>query len=84
MKTKRFTTEQIIGILKEADGEMLVKKLCRKYGMSEATLYYRKTIYSGMADSDACRLTIMENDNRHLKKLIGDQAIVIAMFKLNN
>jgi putative transposase len=56
MKTKRFTTEQIIGVLKEADGGMPVKELCRKHGMSEATLYNWKAKYSGMAVSEARRL----------------------------
>lgn len=45
MKTKRFTTDQIIGVLKEAEGGMPPKELCRKYGMSEATLYNWKAKY---------------------------------------
>lgn len=48
MKTTRFTTDQIIGVLKEAEGGMPSKELCRKYGMSEATLYNWKAKYSGM------------------------------------
>lgn len=81
MKTKRFTTEQIISVLKEADGGMPVKELCRKYGMSEATLYNWKTKYSGMAVSDARRLKELEDENRRLKKLVADQALDIVMLK---
>lgn len=81
MKTKRFTTEQIIGVLKEADGGMPVKELCRKYGMSEATLYNWKAKYSGMAVSEARRLKELEDENRRLKKLVADQALDIQMLK---
>jgi len=49
MKTKRFTAELIIAVLKEADGGIRVKELCRKYGMSEAILYNWKAKYGGMA-----------------------------------
>lgn len=81
MKTKRFTTEQIIGVLKEADGGMPVKELCRKHGMSEATLYNWKAKYSGMAISEARRLKELEDENRRLKKLVADQALDIQMLK---
>ncbi len=81
MKTKRFTTEQIIGVLKEADRGMPVKELCRKYGMSEATLYNWKAKYSGMVVSEARRLKELEDENRRLKKLVADQALDIVMLK---
>jgi putative transposase len=81
MKTKRFTTEQIIGVLKEADSGMPVKELCRKYGMSEATLYNWKAKYGGMAISEARRLKDLEEENRRLKKLVADQALDIQMLK---
>jgi len=81
MKTKRFTTEQIIGVLKEAEGGMPVKELCRKYGMSEATLYNWKAKCNGMAVSDARRLKALEDENRRLKKLVADQALDIVMLK---
>jgi putative transposase len=81
MKTKRFTTEQIIGVLKEADSGMSVKELCRKYGMSEATLYNWKAKYGGMAISEARRLKDLEDENRRLKKLVADQALDIQMLK---
>ena len=45
MKTTRFTTEQIIGVLKEAEAGMPIKELCRKHGMSDATLYNWKAKY---------------------------------------
>lgn len=81
MKTKRFTTEQIIGILKEAEAGMPPKELCRKYGMSEATIYNWKAKYGGMAVSEAQRLKELETENQRLKKLVADQALDIQMLK---
>jgi putative transposase len=81
MKTTRFTTDQIIGVLKEAEGGMPPKELCRKYGMSEATLYNWKAKYSGMGVSEARRLKELEDENRRLKKLVADQALDIQMLK---
>lgn len=81
MKTNRFTTEQIIGVLKEAEAGMPVKELCRKHGMSDATLYNWKAKYGGMAVSEARRLKDLEDENRRLKKLVADQALDIQMLK---
>ena len=81
MKTTRFTTEQIIGVLKEAEAGMPIKELCRKHGMSDATLYNWKAKYGGMAVSEARRLKDLEDENRRLKKLVADQALDIQMLK---
>jgi putative transposase len=81
MKTTRFTTEQIIGILKEAEAGMPIKELCRKHGMSDATLYNWKAKYGGMAVSEARRLKDLADENRRLKKLVADQALDIQMLK---
>jgi putative transposase len=81
MKTNRFTTEQIIGVLKEAEAGMPIKELCRKHGMSDATLYNWKAKYGGMAVSEARRLKELEDENRRLKKLVADQALDIQMLK---
>lgn len=81
MKTTRFTTEQIIGVLKEAEAGMPIKELCRKHGMSDATLYNWKAKYGGMAVSEARRLKGLEDENRRLKKLVADQALDIQMLK---
>ena len=72
---RRFTDEQIIGILKENEAGVPVKDLCRKHGMSDATYYKWKSKFAGMEVSDARRLRDMEDENRRLKKLVGDLSL---------
>ncbi len=72
---RRFTDEQIIGILKENEAGVPVKELCRKHGMSDATYYKWKSKFAGMEVSDARRLRDMEDENRRLKKLVADLSL---------
>jgi putative transposase len=81
MKTKRYSTEQIISILKEADAGMPVKDLCRKHGISDATIYNWKSKYGSMTVSEAKRLKELEDENSRLKKLVADYALDIQMLK---
>ena len=81
MKRKRYTEEQIIGILKEADAGVPVKELCRRHGMSETSFYKWRTKYGGMEVSEAKRLRELEAENRRLKQLVADQALDIVMLK---
>jgi putative transposase len=81
MKTKRYSTEQIISILKEADAGMPVKDLCRKHGVSDATIYNWKSKYGSMTVSEAKRLKELEDENSRLKKLVADYALDIQMLK---
>jgi putative transposase len=72
MKRSRFKEEQIIGILREQEAGAKAADLCRKYGMSEATLYNWKAKYGGMEVSDARRLKALEDENTKLKKLLAE------------
>jgi putative transposase len=72
MKRKRFTEEQIIGVLREHDAGAKTGDLARKHGVSEATLYNWKAKYGGMDVSDARRLKALEEENGKLKKLLAD------------
>lgn len=69
---KRFTEEQIIGFLREADKGIALKELCRKHGFSEASYYLWRSKYGGMDISDAKRLKGLEVENARLKKLLAD------------
>jgi len=75
MKKSRFTETQIIAILKEADAGMLVKDVCRKHGISDATYYNWKEKYGGMQASDLKRLKEMEYELSRLKRMYADMAL---------
>ena len=72
---QRFTTDQIIGVLKEAEAGLKTGDLCRKYGISDATFYNWKAKYGGMDVSDARRLKFLEEENRRLKQIVADQTL---------
>ncbi len=78
---KRFSEEQIIGFLKEADGGMPVVELCRKHGFSDASYYKWKAKFSGMDVSDAKRLRALEEENNKLKRLLADALLDNAALK---
>ena len=75
MKKSRFTETQIITILKEADAGVLVKDICRKHGISDATYYNWKSKYGGMSASDLKRLKEMERELSQLKRMYADMAL---------
>jgi putative transposase len=72
---KRYTEEQIIKILKEAEAGARAVDLCRKYGMSDASFYKWKAKYSGLTVSELKRLKALEDENRRLKQIVADQAL---------
>ena len=72
MKRKRFTEEQIIGILREQEAGAKTGDLARKHGVSEATLYSSKAKFGGMDVSDAKCLKALEDENGKLKRLLAD------------
>lgn len=81
MKAKRFSEEQIIGILKEAEAGAVVLDLCRKHGMSSATFYAWKAKYGGLEVSEARRLKALEDENSKLKRLLADAMLDNAGLK---
>lgn len=84
MRGKRFSEEQIIGILKEAEAGLAVADLLRKYGIAQGTLYRWKAKYGGMEVSDVRRLKGLEEENRRLKKLVADLSLDNQILKEAN
>ena len=72
---KRFTEEQIIGILKGYDGGRKARDIVREQGISEQTFYRWKSKYGGMEVSEAKRLRHLEEENRRLKEIIADLSL---------
>jgi putative transposase len=72
---KRFSEEQIIGFLREADKGVAVKDLCRRHGFSEASYYLWRSKFGGMDVSDAKRLKALEVENSRLKKLLAESML---------
>lgn len=82
MRRKRFTEEQIIGILKEAEAGAKSADLCRRHGISEQTFYRWKAKYGGMEISDARRLKQLEDENRRLRQAVADLTLDNQALKL--
>jgi putative transposase len=81
MKKSRFSEEQIIGILKEHQAGLSALKLCRKYGISDATFYNWRSRYGGLEVSEAKRLKALEDENKKLKKLLAESMLDVATLK---
>lgn len=75
MKRKRFSEEQIIGVLRESGAEMTTKELCAKHNISPATFYAWKRKYGDMEVNEARRLKALEIENARLKRIVADLTV---------
>lgn len=72
---KRFSEEQIIGFLREAERGVAIKDMCRRHGFSEASYYLWRSKFGGMDISDAKRLKALKAENARLKKLLAESML---------
>jgi putative transposase len=78
---RRFTEEQIIGVLKEQESGVATAEICRKHGISPASFYKWKAKFGGMNVSEAQRLKALETENAKLKRLLADAELDKLMLK---
>lgn len=81
MKQGRFSEEQILAILKEAEAGAKPAELCRRHGISDATFYNWRNKYGDLEISELRRLRQLEDENRRLKSIVADQALDIRALK---
>jgi putative transposase len=82
MKKKRYTSEQIVAILRKAEkAEESIGEVCRRHGVSEATFYRWRRVYGGMQVPDVKRLRDLEQENARLKKLVAERDLELDVMQ---
>ena len=81
MKGKRYSPEQIVKILREAEQADSAREVIRRYDVTEQTFYRWKKVYAGMDVPDIKKLKAMQEENQRLRKLVADQALKISLLE---
>lgn len=82
MKKKRFTEEQVIGILRQAErGEEAIGEICRAHGVSEQSFYRWRRKFGGLQVSEVRRMRELERETARLKRLLAERDLEIDALK---
>jgi len=81
MKGKRYSPEQIVKILREAERADSAREVIRRYNITEQTFYRWKKVYAGMEVADIRKFKAIQEENVRLKKLVADQALKISLLE---
>ena len=81
MKQKQHSTEAIIRILRQSEGDETVESICREHNISKATFHRWKRKYSDMDLADAKRLKELEKENAELKKILAESMLENRVLK---
>lgn len=81
MRKSRFSDEQIVAIVREAESGARASDVCRRHGVSKETLRRWRAKYRGLELQEARRLKQLEEENRRLKRLVAEQALDLSLLK---
>lgn len=81
MARKRWKPDEIVAILREAERLGSIQEVIRTYGISDQTFYRWRKMYGGVSGNEVARLKKLEDENRRLKQLAGDQALAIQIMR---
>ena len=81
MRKSQFSDEQQLAVVQEVAAGRTIPEVCRKFGITETTVYRWRAKYADVSLAEARRLRMLEEENRRLKKLVADLSLDNAMLK---